>query len=193
MQRCCKCGVVLWILPCQITKCGQFKVSKWSRHKILTFWGAQDFFGPLNGTSDSEGHLRGQKSRGPLKKSRFCARDHFESLNWPHLVIWQGRIHNTKPHLQHSCIGNFMQPVLNSFLRPFLVFGLYTPPPPAQSHIWIVPAVSVCICVCSVLGWGGGVWHIWQRWGGGGAGIPVWGLGGWGWGLLTSRLVVSCE
>jgi hypothetical protein len=31
-----------------------------------------------------------------------------------------------------------------------------------------VPAVSVCICVCSVLGWGGGVWHIWQRWGGGG-------------------------
>jgi hypothetical protein len=45
-------------------------------------------------------------------------------------VIWQGRFHNTKPHLQHSCIGNFMQPVLNSFLRPFFVFGLFSPPPP---------------------------------------------------------------
>ncbi len=47
MQRCCKCGVVLWILPCQITKWGQFKDSKWSLHKIETFWGARDFF-PTN-------------------------------------------------------------------------------------------------------------------------------------------------
>ncbi len=26
-------------------------------------------------------------------------RDHLESLNWPHLVIWQRRFHNTTPHL----------------------------------------------------------------------------------------------
>ncbi len=57
MQRCCKCGGVLWILPCQIIKWVQFKDSKWSRHKIETFFlGARDFFGPLNGTSDSKGH-----------------------------------------------------------------------------------------------------------------------------------------
>ena len=31
--------------------------SKWSQHKIENFLGAQDFFGPLNGTSDSEGHF----------------------------------------------------------------------------------------------------------------------------------------
>ncbi len=41
MQQCCKCGVVLWNLPYQITKWGQFKDSKWSRHKIETFWGAK--------------------------------------------------------------------------------------------------------------------------------------------------------
>jgi hypothetical protein len=44
MQWCCKCGVVLWILLCQITKRGQFKDSKWSRHKILTFWGPSTFW-----------------------------------------------------------------------------------------------------------------------------------------------------
>jgi hypothetical protein len=35
--------------------------SKWSRHKIKTFRGARDFFGPLNGTSDSEGHFGAKK------------------------------------------------------------------------------------------------------------------------------------
>ena len=61
--------------PCQITKWGRFKDSKWSRHKIETFRGAQDFFGPLNGMSDSEGHFGAKK---------------IESLNRPHLVIWHG-------------------------------------------------------------------------------------------------------
>ena len=64
MQRCCKCGVVLSNQPCQITKWGQFKDSKWSWHKIETFWGAQDFFGPLNGKSDSEGHFGAKKVEG---------------------------------------------------------------------------------------------------------------------------------
>jgi hypothetical protein len=39
---------VLWNLPCQITKWGQFKDSKWSRHKIETFREARDFFGSFN-------------------------------------------------------------------------------------------------------------------------------------------------
>jgi hypothetical protein len=34
-------------------------------------------------------------------------RNHLETLNWPHLVIWQGRIHNTTPHLQHRCINSY--------------------------------------------------------------------------------------
>ncbi len=33
-------------------------------HKIETFWGAWDFFGPLNGTSNSEGHFGAQKVEG---------------------------------------------------------------------------------------------------------------------------------
>ncbi len=48
MQLCCKCGLVLWILPCLITKWGQFKDSKWSFAQNLDF-----LRGPLNGTSDS--------------------------------------------------------------------------------------------------------------------------------------------
>ncbi len=32
-------------------------------HKIETYRGAQDFFGPLNGTSDNEGHFGAKKSR----------------------------------------------------------------------------------------------------------------------------------
>ncbi len=42
----------------------------------------------------------------PQKVSILCW-DHLESLNWPHLVIWQGRIHNTTPHLQHRCINSY--------------------------------------------------------------------------------------
>jgi hypothetical protein len=40
----------------KIIKWGHFKDSKWVPHKIETFRGARDFFGPFNGTSDSEGH-----------------------------------------------------------------------------------------------------------------------------------------
>ncbi len=54
-------GVGLSNLPCQITKWGQFKDSKWSRHKTKNFRGAQDFFGPLNGTSESKGHFGAKK------------------------------------------------------------------------------------------------------------------------------------
>ncbi len=45
----------------KITKWNHFKDAKWSRHKIETFSGPQDFFGPLNGTSDSEGHFGAKK------------------------------------------------------------------------------------------------------------------------------------
>jgi hypothetical protein len=51
--------LVLWILPCQITKWGQFKDSKWSLAQNLDF---------LRGPRLLS-HLRGQKSLGPLKKS----------------------------------------------------------------------------------------------------------------------------
>jgi hypothetical protein len=81
--------------------------------------------GPQNGPRYRSCHLRGQKSLGPLKMSQFCARNHFESLNWPYLGIWQGRLDNTKPNLKHSCIVNLMQPVLNSFLRPLFGVGLF--------------------------------------------------------------------
>jgi hypothetical protein len=49
----------------KITKRGNFKDSKWSRHKIKTFRGARDFLGPLNGTSDSEDHFGAKKVKGP--------------------------------------------------------------------------------------------------------------------------------
>ena len=67
MQRCCKCGVVLSNQPYQITKWGQLKDSKWSRHKIETFRGARDFFGPINGTSNSKGHFGAKKNRKQSK------------------------------------------------------------------------------------------------------------------------------
>ncbi len=35
----------------------------------------------------------------------------------------------THPHLQHRDIGNFMPPVLKSFMRPFWFWVCYTPPP----------------------------------------------------------------
>ncbi len=52
-------------------------------HKIETFRGAWDFFGPLNGTSDSEGHFGAKKVKGPSKSLDFVQRDRFESLKWP--------------------------------------------------------------------------------------------------------------
>jgi hypothetical protein len=69
-------------------------------HKIETFRGARDFFDPLNGTSDSEGHFgakkvdlfgpkMAKKVSGSLKSRDFVQRDHFKSLKWPHLVIFK--------------------------------------------------------------------------------------------------------
>ncbi len=51
----------------EITKWGHLNDSKWSRHKIETFRGDQDFFGPFNGTRDREGHLGPKELRAPLK------------------------------------------------------------------------------------------------------------------------------
>ncbi len=62
-------GVVKSTLP--ITKWGQLKDSKLSRHKIETFRGARDFFGPLNVTSDSESHVGANKVEGPSKSRDF--------------------------------------------------------------------------------------------------------------------------
>jgi len=117
MQRCCKCGLVLWILPCQITKCGQFKDSKWSLAQNLDFLRGPRLFWPLKWPSLSLVPFKGpKKSRAPQKVSILC-RDHLESLNWTHLMIWQGRIHNTTPHLQHRCINSYKLPKQEK-LRP---------------------------------------------------------------------------
>ena len=48
----------------KITEWGHFKDSKWSRHKSRLFEVPETFLALLNGTSDSEGHFQGQKSRG---------------------------------------------------------------------------------------------------------------------------------
>ncbi len=45
--------------------------------EIVTFRGARDFFGSLNGTSNSEGHFGVKKSWGAPQKSRFCAKGPF--------------------------------------------------------------------------------------------------------------------
>ncbi len=66
-------------------------------------------FGPLNGPRYRSCHLRGQKSLGVPQKVSILCLDHLESLNWPHLVIWQGTIHNTTPHLQHRCINSYQE------------------------------------------------------------------------------------
>ena len=39
--------------------------------KIETFRGGQDFFGPLNGMSDSEGHFGAKKVEAPSKSQDF--------------------------------------------------------------------------------------------------------------------------
>ncbi len=70
-----------------------------------------------------------KKSRAPQKVSILC-RDHLESLNWTHLMIWQGRIHNTTPHLQHRCINSYIRNspfphILLSALSHFLAFLPY--------------------------------------------------------------------
>jgi hypothetical protein len=82
----------------------------------------------------------GQKSRGHLKKSRFCARAHLEALSRPHIVIWPGWFYNSKLDLQHSCIGRFMQRFFNSFWALFWFLVHFTPPP--SYHIWLYVQVS---------------------------------------------------
>ena len=91
MTLCCKCGGMFGNQPLKITKWVHFKDSKWSRHKIRLFEVPKTFLALLNGTScQASAIFRAKKSRGHLKKSRFCARDHLESLKWPHLVIFKG-------------------------------------------------------------------------------------------------------
>ena len=46
MSLCYKCGWMFGNKPLKITKWGHFKDSKWYRHKIVTFRGALNFFGP---------------------------------------------------------------------------------------------------------------------------------------------------
>ena len=53
--------------------------------KMETFRGGQDFFGPLNGTSDSEGHLGAKKVEPPLKVKIFME----TPLKWPKLWLFQ--------------------------------------------------------------------------------------------------------
>ena len=93
----------------------------------------------------------GQKSRGHLKKSRFCARAHLEALSRPHIVIWPGWFYNSKLDLQHSCIGRFMQRFFNSFWALFW-FLVHFPPP--LYHIWLY--VHTVYLAISWRGCGGG-------------------------------------
>jgi hypothetical protein len=79
-----------------------------------------------------------------------------------------------------------MQPVLNFFLRHFLVFGLYTPPPPPPPHPNSTCCISVYMCLFSVrmgggvefgtscrggVGQGGGGGWECEVWGGVGVGV----------------------
>jgi len=79
MQLRFKCGGKWWNQPLKITKWGHFKDSTWSRHKIETFGGDRDFFGPLNGTSDS--HFGAIKVEGPSE-----SRDLFIILHYLILI-----------------------------------------------------------------------------------------------------------
>ncbi len=67
MSLCCICDGTLWNQALKITKWGYFKDSKWSQHKIETFRGAREIFGPLNDTSDSEGHFWAKNSINRFK------------------------------------------------------------------------------------------------------------------------------
>jgi hypothetical protein len=88
---------------------GQFVSQKRSR-----------FFWPQNGPRYRSCRLSGQKSLGPLEKSRFCARDHLESLKWPHLLIFKGWFHNVPPNLQHRDINSYCVHVLSFSGCPYL-------------------------------------------------------------------------
>ncbi len=92
----------------------QFTCQKWCL-KFATSPGdvLNQLFWPQNGPRYRSCHLRGQKSLGPLEKSRFCARDHLESLKWPHLVISKGWFPNAPPNLQHRVINSYYQLCFN--------------------------------------------------------------------------------
>ncbi len=65
MFLCCKSGGKLWNKPFENHKMGPFQGFKMvPLHKIETFHWARDFFGPLNGTSDNEGHFGAKKVSG---------------------------------------------------------------------------------------------------------------------------------
>ena len=51
MSLCWKCGWMFGNQPFKITLWGQLRIQNGPLHKIETFWGALDFFGPINGTS----------------------------------------------------------------------------------------------------------------------------------------------
>jgi len=60
----------------------KIKDSKWSRHKIQTLRGARDFFGPLNGTSDSEGYFGANKVKSEeIVKSTLFSKVRYDLRN----------------------------------------------------------------------------------------------------------------
>ena len=76
MLLCCKTGLLCEIDPTKSQNGTGYRFQNGSGRKSRLFEGPKIFWGP--------------KNRGPLEKVRFCARDHFESINQPHFVIWQG-------------------------------------------------------------------------------------------------------
>ena len=68
----------------------------------------------LNGPGTKSRLLEGPETFWPIKWH-----EHFESLKWPHFVIFKGLFHNPKPNLQQRCIGNFM-PMFYSFWGLFV-------------------------------------------------------------------------
>ncbi len=87
---------------------------KTTLHKISTFQGALNFLA-TKWPSLLLVPFKGPKKSGAPQNVSILCRDHLESLNWPHLVIWQGRFDNTTPHLQHRCIDSYTS------LDPFLI------------------------------------------------------------------------
>ena len=52
-------------------------------HKVSTFRGALDFFGPKMALAIARAIQRSKKVSGPSKSLDFVHRDHLESLKWP--------------------------------------------------------------------------------------------------------------
>ncbi len=48
----------------------------------------------------------------PLDKFWFCARDHLESMKWPHLMIFKGWFHNVPINLQQRHINSLVYQLL---------------------------------------------------------------------------------